>query len=213
VEDEADVREQTTLILEDFFHQVIAVADGPSALAAAQKTRPDLLITDLLMPGQNGLELIAAMKSGIAAKLPCLITTAHTDTHYLLEAIELGVDGYILKPLSAQSLLESAHKALLPIHQSRELNHYRNLINALGLLVGGRKIDILQHLINHLDDQNYFHGSYSDIMAAVDVSKPTVIKLFRDLMEAGALERVKNGLYHFKSEALTRPKPAPETVN
>ncbi len=206
MEDEADVREQTTLILEDYFHRVIAASDTPSALKAAQKVPPDLLITDLLMPGENGLALIAKVRS-LYGNLPSLITTAHTDTHYLLEAIELGVDGYILKPLNIQNLLESAHKALLPIHQSRELAHYRDLINTLGLLVGGRKIDILQHIINHLDEEGCFHGSYSDIMAAIDVSKPTVIKVFRDLMEAGALERIKNGLYRFKSEGLTRARP------
>ena len=205
VEDEADVREQTALAIEDFFHRVLVAADASEAIALAKEHKIDLLVTDLLMPQMNGLELIAALKKE-HTPLPCIITTAHTDTHFLLEAIDLGVEGYVLKPLNIQSLLESAHKALLPIHQSRQLGHYRDLIETLGLLVGGRKIDILQHIINNLDEESCFHGSYGDIMAAIDVSKPTVIRLFRDLIEAGALERIKNGLYRFKSEGLTRPQ-------
>lgn len=203
MEDEADVRQQTALILRDFFETVLEAEDGPSALALLQNHAVDIVVTDILMPGMDGLTLIGEIRQRVLRPLPMLITTAFTDTRYLLEAIRLGVDGYILKPIHIQELLQAIHKALLPVIQSRELGHYRDLINALGLLVGGKKIEILQYLINHLDSDNLFHGSYGDIMAAIDVSKPTVIKLFKDLIDAGAIERVKNGLYRFKSGALT----------
>lgn len=203
MEDEKDVREQTALILRDFFGRVLEAEDGKTALKLLETHTVDAVVTDILMPGMTGLELIRAVRERITRPLPTLITTAFTDTDYLMEAIRLGVDGYILKPIDVQELLGSIYKALLPVMQSRELGHYRDLINALGLLLGGKKIEILQYLINHLDADNLFHGSYGDIMEAIDVSKPTVIRLFKDLIDAGALERVKNGLYRFKSGALT----------
>lgn len=203
VEDEKDVRDQTALILRDFFGEVLVAEEGKEALRLFKAHRVDAIVTDILMPGMNGLELIKNLRELSTRDVPTLITTAFTDTEYLLEAIRQGVDGYILKPINVQELIASIHKALLPVVQSRELGHYRDLINALGLLLGGKKIEILQFLINHLDEENLFHGSYGDIMEAIDVSKPTVIRLFKDLIDAGALERVKNGLYRFKSGALT----------
>lgn len=197
VEDETDVRLQSAEVLKDLFAEVISASDGAEALRLFDDHRFDLVITDILMPNMSGLELIKAIKKECACDVPTIITTAFTDTEYLLEAIKIGVDGYLLKPISVEELVFTANKALLPIEQRLEIAHYKELVSTLGLLIGGKKIEILDYFLANIDRDGFFYGSYEQIMSSVEVSKPTVIKFFRDLIDAGVVERIKNGVYQF----------------
>ena len=74
------------------------------------------------------------------------------------------------------------------------------LLNAISIFVGGKKIEIIKYLIEHSDDENIFYGSYEDIVQEVGVSKPTVVKTFRQLIDTGLLVRLKNKIYKFQSD-------------
>jgi Mn-dependent DtxR family transcriptional regulator len=73
------------------------------------------------------------------------------------------------------------------------------MVEALSILVGGKKIEILKYIINHLDQEHIFYGSYQDIMDDIGVSKPTVVNMFKQLIQAGVLEKIKNKVYRFQN--------------
>ncbi len=198
VEDEADVMSQTKLILDDFVKEVHTAKDGEEGLRMALELPIDIVIADINMPKMNGIEMIRSLKQEHNKDIPCIITTAHTDTEYLLDAINLKVDGYIVKPINIKDLINTIYNVMLPILQKREIEGCAHVVESLAALVGGKKIEILKYIIEKLDDENVFHGSYQDIMDALDVSKPTVVNMFKQLIGAGILEKVKNKVYRFK---------------
>ena len=198
VEDDKSVREQTKLILDDFVNEVVVAENGEEALELLKNRKFDIIIADINMPKMNGIEMIKAIKQDLNLDIPCIITTAHTDTEYLLDAINLKVDGYIVKPINIKDLINTTYNVMLPILQKKEIEGCAHVVESLSALVGGKKIEILQYIINNLDEEKVFHGSYQDIMEALDVSKPTVVNMFKQLISAGILEKIKNKVYKFK---------------
>lgn len=101
------------LRLEGDIEIVAESPDGESALAATLEHRPDLLVTDIEMPGLGGLELAAAVRdaagtTGIPTRVVILTTFARAG--YLRRALNAGVQGYLLKDSPAQQLAESLRR-------------------------------------------------------------------------------------------------------
>jgi len=198
VEDDQDVLTQTELILKDFVKTIHVAMDGEEALEILKDKKIDIIVADINMPKMNGIEMLKAVKSELDLKIPAIITTAHTDTNFLLDAINLKVDGYIVKPINIKDLINTIYKVMEPIIQKKEMEGCAHVVESLSALVGGKKIEILQFIIQNLDEEKIFHGSYQDIMEALDVSKPTVVNMFKQLISAGILEKIKNKIYRFK---------------
>ncbi len=198
IEDDVDVMNQTKLILDDFVKVVHTATNGEEGLEKALSLPIDIIVVDINMPKMNGIDMIKALKNEHEKNIPCIITTAHTDTEYLIDAINLKVDGYIIKPINIKDLINSVYTVMLPIIQKKEIEGCAHVVESLSALVGGKKIEILKFIIDNLDDEKIFHGSYQDIMEALDVSKPTVVNMFKQLIGAGILEKIKNKVYKFK---------------
>ena len=107
VEDEADVRGSTCRLLENYFARVDVAENGQLGLERynmmLDKKRYDLVISDVNMPHLNGLEMAGLIRNRYAEQVIILIT-AHNDTHFLLDAIKLGINAYILKPIDLDEL-------------------------------------------------------------------------------------------------------------
>ena len=198
VEDDENVLNQTKLILDDFVKEVIVAKNGEEALEILKDRSVDIIVADINMPKMNGIEMIKVIKKELNLDIPCIITTAHTDTEYLLDAINLKVDGYIVKPINIKDLINTIYNVMLPIIQKKEIDGCAHVVESLSALVGGKKIEILKYIIDNLDEENIFYGSYQDIMEALDVSKPTVVNMFKQLISAGILEKIKNKVYRFQ---------------
>ncbi|TLD97724.1 response regulator transcription factor [Helicobacter jaachi] len=195
-EDDADTAHLTSMLLEDYVGRLFVAKNGQEALNLFRLHKIDLVLTDILMPKMSGIELINAIRSSSThPDVPVVITTAHTETKYLLDAIRLRVDGYILKPINVEELLHALNKAILPFLQADELASKNLLINAISTFVGGKKIAIIQFLLNNCDEDNIFYGSYEDIIAHLNVSKPTIVKTFKQLIDTGILIKIKNKVY------------------
>ena len=106
VEDEAFIRQNAVLFLEDMFREIYEVDNAFRALEIYEEKKPDIIITDISMPKMNGLELCERIRKKDPAT-PIIITTAHTNTEYLLKAVELQLVKYLLKPLDEESLHEA----------------------------------------------------------------------------------------------------------
>jgi len=119
-EDENDLRHETAAFLELYCGRVIQATNGQDALLKVDAERPDLVISDIRMPIMNGLELAAALKRR-CPELPLIFCTAFTETDYLLKGIELGVAGFVRKPVDTDELLAVIAKVTVPIIQSRKI--------------------------------------------------------------------------------------------
>ena len=113
VDDEEGIRDllSRTLALENY--DVQAVSDGISALHQLQETGEsfNLVIADLRMPGMDGLTLIREVKQ-INPQLPIIIITGFSTESSAIEAVNLGVAGYLTKPVGIPQVLAAAAKAL-----------------------------------------------------------------------------------------------------
>ncbi len=85
--------------------------DGATALPMLQKEKFDFLITDWNMPGMQGIDLLKAVRADAAlSKLPVLMVTAEAKKDQIVEAAQSGVNGYIVKPFTAETLKEKIDK-------------------------------------------------------------------------------------------------------
>ena len=107
-EDEKDLRDATIGILKNFTKQQFIAEDGAEGLELFKKNKDeiDLIITDVNMPNMNGLEMSKIIKD-LNPDIPIIVATAFSNSEYLLDAIELGVDKYVLKPVNIKKLLDT----------------------------------------------------------------------------------------------------------
>ncbi|MEO8257414.1 MAG: response regulator [Acidobacteriota bacterium] len=111
VDDEASIRDLLAKTLALAEYDVDVAADGRSALERMRLYPYDLLIADLRMPGMDGLTVIREAKR-YKADLPVLIITGYSTESSAIEAVNLGVAGYLTKPFRVPQVLAAAAKAL-----------------------------------------------------------------------------------------------------
>ena len=117
-DDNADLREYARRLLAEH-HEVEAVADGEAALAAARARRPDLVVSDVMMPKLDGFGLIRLLREDPALRtVPVVLLSARAGEEARMEGLEKGADDYLTKPFSARELLVRVG-ALLQAQQAR----------------------------------------------------------------------------------------------
>ena len=107
VEDDASTREGLCLLLRDADYEAIGVDSVPSAFQALAEHRPDLVICDIRVEGENGLQLLATSRD----RFPAIVLTGFDDPGLQSEAMELGAD-YLLKPVAPSLLLARIREKL-----------------------------------------------------------------------------------------------------
>jgi two-component system, chemotaxis family, chemotaxis protein CheY len=120
VDDFSTMRRIVKNLLNDLGYQnVVEADDGNTALPILQQGDIDCLITDWNMPGMHGLELLRVVRSDAKlAKLPVLMLTAEAKREQIVEAAQAGVNGYVIKPFTAEILKEKLDKILGMTHSS-----------------------------------------------------------------------------------------------
>ena len=206
LEDEADLLKHTTSVLEDFTQNIFAVQTCDEALEVLRNNKIDVIISDILLKNENGIEFLQHVKHELNKDIPAILTTAHTDTAHLLDAIKLKVENYIVKPINIKELLNALHDVLMPKIQQREIDKSYNIIRTISAVTDGKQVDLIKFILKNLDDKNILNYSYTDIMERVKVSKPTIIKLFKSLGEQGILTKIQNAKYHFNETKLPIPE-------
>lgn len=111
VDDEASIREVLSKTLALAEYDVDIANDGQSALERLRAAEYDLLITDLKMPGVDGLTVIREVRRS-NPDMPIIIVTGYSTESSAIEAINLGVSGYLTKPFRVPRILAAAAKAL-----------------------------------------------------------------------------------------------------
>ncbi|MFF8670174.1 SpoIIE family protein phosphatase [Streptomyces sp. NPDC015242] len=105
-DDNADMREYLSRTLTGAGYEVTAVADGVDALHAARRDVPDLVVSDVMMPGLDGLGLVARLRADArTAAVPVVLLSARAGQESSIEGLQAGADDYLVKPFAAAELL------------------------------------------------------------------------------------------------------------
>lgn len=104
VEDEDKLRDGLQRALSGFFAKLITAKNGDEGLKKFKKYNPDLVITDILMPIVDGLDMAKGIKE-ISPDTPIIVLSAYSEKERLLRAIDIGIDKYLIKPVDIDELL------------------------------------------------------------------------------------------------------------
>ena len=111
VEDEALIRQNAIEFLSRYCDNVFEAEDGEEGFQIYQEEKPDIIISDIKMPKLNGLDFATKIRK-TDKKTPIIMLTAHTQTDYLLKAVELQLIKYLVKPLSLKELKDALLMAI-----------------------------------------------------------------------------------------------------
>lgn len=121
VEDEEGIRNNIYEILKQLFKKTFVAKSAKEAFNMYESNKPDLIITDIKMPNETGIDLIKKVRKR-DSKVRVIITSAHTDLNYMLEATELHLVKYIIKPINETKLTEALDAFVKSYEASRIYN-------------------------------------------------------------------------------------------
>ncbi|MDQ2890861.1 MAG: response regulator, partial [Gemmatimonadota bacterium] len=180
VDDNADVRGYVGRLLRAHGWDVIPFAEGESALAAARERTPDLVLSDVMMPGLDGFGLLRALRADPrTSAVPVVLLSARAGEESRIEGLQAGADDYLVKPFSARELVArvGAHLSLLKARE-RASAEVQSAHTALK-----KTHDLLQEQA----------GATRDALASVRVEQSRLTDLFR---QAPAFIAVLRGPEH-----------------
>ncbi|TLP39147.1 response regulator transcription factor [Arcobacter arenosus] len=111
IEDDEGVRTVNSRFLSRMFNELYEAKDGEEGYELYKKCHPDIILTDINMPKLDGISLAKKIRKE-DKNTKIIISTAYSDKEYLLEAIELNLEKYIIKPLNSRNLLPALTKAV-----------------------------------------------------------------------------------------------------
>ncbi len=112
VEDEENIRNLLQNAIKDEFKEIIVASDGREGLKKFKKYQPDIIVSDILMPVCNGLEMAKSIKE-ISKETPIVLFSAFSEKEKLLSAIDIGIDKYLIKPVDIDELLKTIKEITL----------------------------------------------------------------------------------------------------
>ncbi len=124
VEDDLMIRQEFSLFLNRFFALVTTASNGEEGLTMAIKDHYDLIISDIKMPKMDGLDMIEAIKCQLPNQISLLLS-AHKEISMLQRSVELGIDGYLFKPIKPQQTVDTLTKVCSKILLERENRLYK----------------------------------------------------------------------------------------
>ncbi len=123
VEDEKDAREVLKSMVELDFKYVYEAENGCEGLELYQKYKPDIILTDIQMPCMDGIEMLEEIRKNAAADVLAIFISAYSDVKTLLQAIDLKIDAYIIKPFLYSDILEKIDANLSSTLVEGKLHH------------------------------------------------------------------------------------------
>jgi len=138
VEDSKTIRETMHKALEKYFHEIIVAVDGEDGLDKF-KTRKniDIIISDIKMPKMSGIEMLQEIRK-IDNEIPVILTTAYTQTDFLLNAIENDVMYYAVKPINIKKIISQIYSLIKikfeKIYKEKEIQQYVDIVDQVAII-------------------------------------------------------------------------------
>jgi len=151
VEDDNALREETSKLFSHLFKSTQTAQNGEVALKKFKSTSFDLIVTDINMPIMNGVELSRSIRK-INPEQALIITSAHDESSYLIELIDIGIDKFILKPLDMNKFLSTLSYVCSKISNEKLVKRYRKEIEASNIKLNQQNTE-LETLVKILDNK------------------------------------------------------------
>ncbi|HEY7219925.1 MAG TPA: sigma-54 dependent transcriptional regulator [Candidatus Binatia bacterium] len=139
VDDDEATRDGLTTLMESWGYHPLPASDGKAAVKICEQELPQAIVTDLMMPGMNGLEFVAALGAQ-TQKIAIIFVTGQATIDTAVQAIKLGAYDYLPKPLEPQRLREVLEKGLKQVSLAREAGALRQRLESplgsYGALIG-----------------------------------------------------------------------------
>jgi DNA-binding NtrC family response regulator len=157
VDDDPDIRETMTTLLTVNEYAVTAVADGPSAIEEVSREKYNIVITDLMLPQMDGIEIIKNIKN-IDADVQCIIITGYATVTTAVDAIKVGAFDYVMKPFNGTEILMLIKRVLEfqrlkveNVQLRRHLHGRYSFENMIGVSEGIKKVCTLIEKVAETD--------------------------------------------------------------
>jgi len=210
-EDEKRLAKLMQSAIEGYFDKFIMVSNGEEAIKKYHEIKPDIIVTDIMMPKINGLELAKEIKS-IDEDIPIIILSAYSHTDMLLEAIDIGVKKYFIKPFNPDELLQYIATLIPKVRNNKienliddfnfDIKNKKLYQNETEILLTKREADFFSILIDKKD-----YGVNNKIIKSIlwsDKNVPndrlrTFIKRLRDKTSKRLIENISSHGYRIKT--------------
>ncbi len=177
VEDDLHMRRLIVTLLKKHF-TVVEAMDGAQGITLAKEIIPDIVISDILMPGVNGIKLCRDLKIDITTShIPLILLSGKASEKDIIEGLEAGADDYVTKPFSGNALLARV-KNLISLRRQLQQKIERQMMMQLDEFslphTENSFLEIVKELIEeNLSDPDFF---VDDLANALDMSRPTLYR-------------------------------------
>ena len=158
VEDEIRLAQLLKEAIYNSFFSIVIAKDGNEGLKKFKTFKPDIIITDIMMPFCDGLQMTQEIKE-LDENIPIIILSAHSEKEKLLKALELGINKYFIKPFDPEEVIEYINKIAPKLRKQKQIILKDNFIfnnntfslykNASFIILTKREKEFLHLLIKH----------------------------------------------------------------
>jgi len=158
VEDEKRLAQLLKNAISDSFVSIVIAKDGNEGLKKFKSFKPDIIITDIMMPFCDGLQMTQEIKE-LDENIPIIILSAHSEKEKLLKALELGINKYFIKPFDPEEVIEYINKIAPKLRKQKQIILKDNFIfnnntfslykNSSFIILTKREKEFLHLLIKH----------------------------------------------------------------
>jgi DNA-binding response OmpR family regulator len=217
-EDEQRTRKDHITYLNSKYDFTIYEAnDGVEALSIYKNNMPDIVLTDITMPNMDGIELVKEIRK-ISHHTKIVILTAHSEHDKLMQALDLYVVNYLLKPINRQKLTQAIEVAIGTIYKKEKVDEsyiyfnentkfntityeyvFNNEIIKLSKSENTLLLLLCKHKNQEIDSFDIFTTVWSDFDKEYSAySVRTLVKKLRKKLPDGILENIYGGFYRLK---------------
>lgn len=190
-EDNEKIRHSYTMVLKQYFREVMEACDGKEALALYRSDKPDIVLTDINMPELDGLELIRIIRENDKTT-KVIVLSAYSDQEKLMKAIPLGLFAYLVKPIKGDALKNVLMDVASDTEKSEQLKLSTGYVfdtKGRKLFNGSKEVNLTtkEYTIIHMLADNIHHPvsceliSYSLWDEYYDDSKPKIQNIIKRL--------------------------------
>jgi len=180
-EDEDAIREEITRYLQRFFLHVDSGKNGQEGLELYKNNDYDMVISDISMPIMNGLEMSREIRA-INENQEIIIVSAYSSSEYFTESIEIGVSGYIIKPVDFTQMKDTLYRSALKINAIKEAENFKKNLETI---IQKRTDELEESVENERKLQDYQIDNYEKtILSFIEMVER------RDTYTAGHSQRV-----------------------
>lgn len=148
VEDDLILQEQLKIFLTRFFGRVDTADHGKEALDKYEKKQYDLIITDLTMPFMDGIALAEQIKLRNESQ-QIIVLSAHSENDKLIKLINIGVDGFLLKPIDVKLVIKQLSKTCQALYDHKMLEYFNLILEEITQELKDSNIE-LENVLNDL---------------------------------------------------------------